>query len=77
MITNCGPLTKLNVELNLLKNYRYPARNANSLKGIFEMNFTHKIYMFTGRLGHTAPVSHPIDKTLLPSSATVTAHRPY
>ena len=23
------------------------------------MNFTHKIDMFTGRLGHTAPVSHP------------------
>ena len=37
-------LAKLNVELT------YLARNANSLKGIFEMNFTHKIDMFTGRL---------------------------
>ena len=63
-------LAKLNVELNVLKNYRYPARNANSLKGIFEMNFTHKIDMFNGRHGHNAPVFHPIDNTLLPSSAT-------
>ena len=44
-------LAKLNVELTSSGTmYRYLARNANSLKGIFEMNFTHKIDMFTGRL---------------------------
>ncbi len=42
-------LAKLNVELT------YLARNANSLKGIFEMNFTHKIDMFTG-----LPVAWPL-----------------
>ena len=49
-------LAKLNVELMSSGTTGYPARNANSAKGIFEMNFTHKIdiifiIMFTGRLG--------------------------
>ena len=76
-------LAKLNVELTSSGTTGIWQETRTSLKGIFEMNFTHKIDMFTGRLalgpgrvldlvGHTVPDQFPtpIDTTLLSSTAT-------